>query len=208
MTLPVTLRGRVRVLREEVLADDWGVLRKAVVAHRGSDGRWREFPRETYDRGDGAAILLCDRGRRTVILTRQFRCPAYVNGHDELMIEVPAGLLEGRAPAAGVLRELEEETGYRVEAPTLVFDAFTSPGSVTERLHLFVAAYAPSDRVSEGGGLASEHEDIGVLELPFDEAVAMLADGRIRDAKTIILLQHAALHVFGPAAGPREEESP
>ena len=199
----MSLRDRVRVVREEVLADDWAVLRKTVVAFRGSDGEWTEFPRETYDRGDGAAILLYDPERRTVILTRQFRYPAFVNGHDDLLIEVPAGKLDGAAPAEGVLKELEEETGFRVDAPREVFDAFMSPGSVTERLHLFVAAYAPSDRVSEGGGLDSENEDIGVLELPFAEAMAMVGDGRIRDAKTIMLLQHAAIHVLGPDPGPQ-----
>ena len=202
----MSLRDRVRVLREEVLADDWATLKRTTVAHRGSDGEWREFPRETYDRGDGAAILPYDPERRTVILTRQFRYPAYVNGHDDLLIEAPAGLLEGAAPAEAVLKELEEETGYRVEAPREVFDAFMSPGSVTERLHLFVAAYAPADRVAEGGGLAAENEDIGVLELPFDEAMAMVVDGRIRDAKTIMLLQHVALHVLGPALGPGAKE--
>ena len=200
----VSIADRVRVVREEVLADDWAVLKKTTVAYRSADGAWREFPRETYDRGDGAAILLYDPERRTVILTRQFRYPAFVNGHDDLLIEVPAGLLEGAAPAEGVLKELAEETGYRVGAPREVFDAFMSPGSVTERLHLFVAPYGPADRVGEGGGLDAENEDIGVLELPFSEAMAMVASGRIRDAKTIMLLQHAALCLFGPQA----EETP
>ena len=204
----MSLADRVRVLHVETLADDWAVLRRTTVAYRGSDGAWREFPRETYDRGDGAAILLYDPDRRRVILTRQFRYPAYVNGHDDLLIEAPAGLLDGAAPAEGVLKELEEETGYRVGAPRQVFDAFMSPGSVTERLHLFVARYGPGDRVGEGGGLASENEDIGVLELPFDEAMAMVADGRIRDAKTIMLLQHLALDALGPGAAAREEEDP
>ena len=202
----MTLRDRVRVLREEVLSDDWAVLRKSVVAYRGSGGTWQEFPRETYDRGDGAAILLYDPDRGTVILTRQFRYPAYVNGHDDLLIEAPAGLLEDDSPAKGVLKELEEETGYRVSAPRQVFDAFMSPGSVTERLHLFVARYGPADRVGEGGGLAEEGEDIGVLELPFAEAMAMVADGRIRDAKTIMLLQHAALSLLSPEARARGED--
>ena len=204
----VSIADRVRVVREEMLADDWAVLKKTTVAYRGSDGAWSEFPRETYDRGDGAAILLYDPRRRTVILTRQFRYPAFVNGHDDLLIEAPAGLLEGASPAEGVLRELREETGFAVDAPREVFDAFMSPGSVTERLHLFVAAYAPSDRVGEGGGLDAENEDIGVLELPFSEAMAMVADGRIRDAKTIMLLQHVALDVLGPVARAREEGDP
>ena len=192
----MSLRERVRLVREEVLSDDWATLRRTTVAHRGSDGEWHELTRETYDRGDGAAILIYDLDRRTVILTRQFRYPAYVNGHDDLLIEVPAGLLDDAAPAEAVARELEEETGYRVGPPVEVFDAFMSPGSVTERLHLFVAPYAPSDRVGKGGGVASEHEDIEILEVPFEEAMAMVGRGLIRDAKTIMLLQHAALNLF------------
>lgn len=198
----------VRVLREEVLADDWGVLKKTTLALRGGDGAWSEVARETYDRGDGAAILLHDPERRTVILTRQFRYPAFVNGHPEPMVEVPAGQLDGDDPVAGVLRELEEETGYRVADPVAVMDVFTSPGSVTERLHLFAARYSPGDRVGEGGGVASEHEEIGVMETGFEEAMAMVADGRIRDAKTILLLQHAALHLMAPGPSSRGEEDP
>ena len=203
----VRLEDRVRVLREETLADDWGVLRKATVAYRREDGEWQEMPRETYDRGNGAAILLYDPDRRTVILTRQFRYPAFVNGHRDLLIEAPAGKLDGAAPAEAALKELEEETGYRARAPREVFDAFMSPGSVTERLHLFVAAYSAEDRVAPGGGLRREGEDIDVLELPFGEAMAMVRDGRIRDAKTIMLLQHAALEIF-PAAAPEPEPEP
>lgn len=120
-----------------------------------------------------------------MVLTRQFRYPAFVNGHDDLLIEVPAGLVNGASPAAGVLRELEEETGYRVEAPVLVFDAVMSPGSATERLHLSAAAHAPGDRIAKGGGLVAEGQDVAVLELPFDETTRMVGDGRIRDAKTI-----------------------
>lgn len=198
----MSIRDRVRVVSETVLADDWAVLKKTVVEWRGAGGAWTEMPRETYDRGDGAAILLVDSERRTVILTRQFRYPAFVNGHDDLLIEVPAGLLDGDAPAAAVLRELEEETGYRVGAPRQVFDAFMSPGSVTERLHLFVAPYDASDRVSDGGGVAAEGEEIGVIEVPLDVALGWVARGRIRDAKTVMLLQHVALH------GPHEPEEP
>lgn len=204
----MSLADRVRVLRVETLADDWAVLRKTWVAFRRESGAWQETPRETYDRGDGAAILLYDPTRRTVILTRQFLYPAYVNGHDDLLIEVPAGRLDDASPAERIAAEAEEETGYRVREPRLVFDAFMSPGSVTERLHLFVARYDARDRVSGGGGLREEGEDIGVLELGFEEAMAMLADGRIRDAKTIILLQHAALRIFGPGLEPACEDAP
>jgi len=133
------------------------------------------------------------------VLTRQFRYPAYVNGWDDLLIEAPAGLLDAASPEERIRAEAEEETGFRVRAPRKVFEAFTSPGSVTERLHFFVAPYEPADRVSHGGGVAAEGEDIELLELGFEEAMAMVADGRIADAKTIMLLQHAALAIFPPA---------
>jgi nudix-type nucleoside diphosphatase (YffH/AdpP family) len=198
----MSLAERVRVVREETLADDWGVLKKTTVAFRRASGEWQEMPRETYDRGNGVGVLLYDRARRTVVLARQFRYPAFVNGHPDLLIEVPAGKLDDASPAERIRAEAEEETGFRVREPREVFDAFMSPGSVTERLHLFVAAYEPGDRVAEGGGLRAEGEDIDVLEVPFEEAMAMVADGRIRDAKTILLLQHAALAIFAPKEAP------
>jgi nudix-type nucleoside diphosphatase (YffH/AdpP family) len=152
--------------------------------------------RETYDRGNGATILLYDPQRRTVLLTRQFRYPAFVNGHDDLLIETPAGLLDDASPEDRIRAEVEEETGYRVCNVRQVFDAFMSPGSVTERLHFFVGAYSGADRVSEGGGNAEEGEDIERLEPTIEEALEMIADGCIRDGKTIMLLQYAALHIF------------
>ena len=191
----------IRVTRVETLSDDWYVLRKTTFERRRRDGRWQSLSRETYDRGNGATVLLVDRRRRTVVLTRQFRFPTWVNGNaDGRLIETAAGLLDGADPAARIRAEAEEETGYRLRSVEPVFDAFTSPGSVTERLHCFVAEYDARDRVSGGGGDAEEGEDIEVLELPFDEAFAMIGDGRIRDAKTIMLLQHAALSIFAPAA--------
>jgi nudix-type nucleoside diphosphatase (YffH/AdpP family) len=147
---------------------------------------------------DAAAILLYDLRRRTVVLTRQFRYPAFVNGHDDLMIEVPAGLLDAATPEECIRAEAEQEAGFRVRAPRKVFEAFMSPGSVTERLHLFVAAYDSSDRIGEGGGLQHEGEDIEVFELDFDAAMAMVARGEIVDAKTIMLLQYGALQLFAP----------
>ena len=135
-----------------------------------------------------------------MVLTRQFRYPAFVNGHDDLMVEVPAGVLDAASPEDCIRAEAEQEAGYRVRAPRKVFEAFMSPGAVTERLHFFVAEYEPSDRVGDGGGLHDEGEDIEVFELPFDEALAMVTRGAIVDAKTIMLLQYAALKLFSPAA--------
>jgi nudix-type nucleoside diphosphatase (YffH/AdpP family) len=182
---------RIRIVEERVLSKDWYVLRKTTFDYQRRDGTWQRQSRETYDRGNGASILLYNRARRTVILTRQFRFPSYVNGQsDGMLIEACAGLLDRDDPIACIQRESEEETGYRVRQ---VFDTFMSPGSVTERLHLFVASYEARDKVSEGGGDEDEGEEIEVLELGFDEALAMMARGEIRDGKTIILLQHAAL---------------
>lgn len=188
---------RVRVKAVEVLSDDWAVLKKTTFAFRRADGVWQEQSRETYDRGNGAVILLYDQTRRTVLLTRQFRYPAFVSGYDDLLVEAPAGLLDEASPEERIRAELEEETGYSVAHVERVFDVFMSPGSVTERLFFFIGRYAPRDRTAQGGGDAAEGEDIEVMEVPFDAAIAMVADGRIRDAKTIILLQHAALHIFG-----------
>jgi nudix-type nucleoside diphosphatase (YffH/AdpP family) len=152
--------------------------------------------REAYDRGHGAAILLYNLERGTVVLTRQFRLPAFVTGYDELLVEVPAGLLDEAAPEERIKAEAEEEAGFRVERVRKVYEAFMSPGSVTERLHFFVAEYDPSSRVGRGGGVESEGEDIEVFEPTFAEAQAMVARGEIADAKTIMLLQYAALHLF------------
>lgn len=187
-----------RVLVEEVttLSDDWYVLKKSTFSFLRADGSWQRQSRETYDRGNGATILLYDLGRRTVILTRQFRYPAFVNGHDDLLIEAPAGLLDNAAPEERIRAETEEETGFRVRDVRQIFDAFMSPGSVTERLHFFVGEYRLEDRTSAGGGNEAEGEDIAVIELGIDEAISMIGSGAIRDGKTIMLLQHAALTLF------------
>ncbi|PRD57880.1 NUDIX domain-containing protein [Phyllobacterium myrsinacearum] len=190
------LADRVRVRTVKILADDWFVLKKTTFDYLRRDGTWQTQNRETYDRGNGAVILLYDRARRTVILTRQFRYPAFVNGCTELLIEAPAGLLDNISPEERIRKEAEEETGYRVQHVRKVFEAFMSPGSVTEKLYFFAGEYTSSDRVSDGGGEAAEGEDIDVLELPFDEALAMIGRGAIEDGKTIMLLQYAALHIF------------
>ncbi len=194
----MSLENRVQVRSVEVLSDQWYVLRKTTFDYLRRDGTWQRQTRETYDRGNGATILLYDPRRRTVILTRQFRLPAYVNGHSGMLIETPAGLLDAELPEVRIVAELEEETGFRIERVQRVFDAFMSPGSVTERVHFFVAEYDPSSRTATGGGVAEEGEDIEVLEMPFDEAVQAIAEGGIVDGKTIMLLQYAQLHLFPP----------
>ena len=192
----MSIAPRIRVEEVEVLSDDWFVLKKTTFAFLRSDGTWQRQSRETYDRGNGATILLYDPRRRTVVLTRQLRYPAFVNGHDDLLIEAPAGLLDAAEPEVRIRAEVEEETGFQVREVRQVFDAFMSPGSVTERLHFFVGEYAPGDRKSAGGGNVAEGEDIAVLEVDLDEALAMIDAGTIRDGKTIMLLQYAALKLM------------
>ena len=185
----------------ELLAAAWHVLRRTTFDQRRRDGRWTTEQRETYDRGNGAALLPYDVARRTVLLTRQFRFPAYVNGSpDGMLVEAAAGLLDEQDAETAVRREATEELGVVVGEVTRVFDVFTSPGSVTERVVCFAAPYTPADRVTAGGGVAEEGEDIEVLELDVDEALAMVDDGRIADAKTIMLLQWAVLR--GPFRRP------
>ncbi|WP_062218650.1 NUDIX domain-containing protein [Aureimonas sp. D3] len=196
----MSIAHRVRVEDVTLLSDDWFVLKKTVLSYQRGDGSWQRMARETYDRGNGATILLYDPERRTVILVRQFRYPAFVNGHDDFLIETPAGLLDQASPEERIRAETEEETGFRVRDVREVFDAFMSPGSVTERLHFFVARYEAGDRASEGGGLLEEGEDIDVLELTIEEAMGLIAAGAIRDGKTIMLLQYAALNLFSATA--------
>ncbi|WP_412557907.1 NUDIX domain-containing protein [Thalassospira sp. MIT1370] len=186
--------ANIRIDDIECLSDNWYHLYRVSFDLKRSDGSWQHQTREAYERGNGAGILLYNRADRTVILTRQFRLPSFVNGNpDGMLIEVPAGLLDDRDPAAAVIAEVEEETGYRIGKPQKVFELFMSPGSVTERLHLFVAEVRRDHREGDGGGLHEEGEDIHVLEIAFDDIASMISDGRIRDAKTIILLQHGLL---------------
>jgi nudix-type nucleoside diphosphatase (YffH/AdpP family) len=192
MTAPI--HTRVRIRHEEILANEWSVLKKITFDYQRRDGTWQTQSRETYDRGNAAAILLYNRAAKTVVLVRQFRLPAWVNGHPEPLIEVPAGRIEGNDAEACIRQEAEEETGYRPGPLRRVFDAFMSPGSITERQACFVAPYDPAHRVAAGGGNAHEGEDIEVLEPTLDEALAMVERGDIADAKTIMLLQYARLH--------------
>mgnify|MGYP001051352206 FL=1 len=190
----------VKLLDVQVLSDNWYVLRKVTCSLRRRDGQWQTMSREAYDRGNGAALLLFDPRRSTVVLTRQFRLPAFLNGcADGLLIETCAGLLDGDDPETCIRREAEEETGYRVRQPRKVSEAYMSPGSVTEKLHLFVAEYEPGDRIRSGGGLEGEGEDIEVIEMPLADALAGIANGTIQDGKTIMLLQHVALGLLGHA---------
>ena len=185
---------RVVVHDVELVAAGWHVLRRTFLEVQRSDGQWDSRTSETYDRGNGATILLYDVARRTVLLTRQFRYPVYVNGHpDGMLVEAAAGLLDDDAAEAAIRREAEEELGVIVGELEHLFDVFMSPGSVTERLHFYAAGYTPQDRTGEGGGIAAEGEDIEVLELAFDDALTMIDTGEIADAKTIMLLQWAAL---------------
>ncbi|MFE5340075.1 NUDIX domain-containing protein [Isoptericola sp. NPDC056578] len=183
------------VVREvEVTSDGWHVLRRTTFDHRRRDGSWHTLQRETYDRGDGATILLHDDARSTVLLTRQFRFPAYVNDHpDGMLIETAAGLLDDDDPETAIRREVAEELGVAVGPVEHVFTAYMSPGSVTEKVHFYAAPYTPHDRVGPGGGIAHEGEDIEAVELRRDDALAMVRDGRIVDGKTIMLLQWWAL---------------
>jgi nudix-type nucleoside diphosphatase (YffH/AdpP family) len=192
----MSVADRIRVKNVRLLSDAHYTLKTTTFAWRRNDGTWQTQHRETYDRGNGATLLPYNLEQRTVVLVRQFRYPAYVNGHDDLLIEAAAGLLDDASPEARIRAEAEEETGYRLHDVRYVFEAFMSPGAVTEKLHFFVAEYEPSMRVGSGGGIAAEGEEIEVLELSIDEALAMIGDGRIIDAKTIMLLQYAALHVF------------
>ena len=192
----MSISDRIRVKTVRVLSDAYGKLKNTTLEWRRSSGEWQTQQRETYDRGGAATILPYNLARRTVVLVRQFRYPPYASGYDDLMIEAAAGLLDDASPEGRIRMEAEEEIGYRLREVRKIFAAFMSPGAVTEKIHFFVAAYEPDMRVSDGGGLAHEGEDIEVLELSIDEALLMIADGRIVDAKTIMLLQYAALHLF------------
>lgn len=188
------MAGSVRVLSRDVLFRGFGRIVKFMIERRRYDGRMQTFARELYDAGDGAAILLYDPARGTVVLVKQFRLPALVNGGHEQLIEVCAGKLEGEDPVAGIVREAEEETGFRVREPRRLFEAYMSPGSFSEKLTFFVAHYSESDRIGKGGGVDGTDEDIEILEPTLDDALRMIETGEIIDAKTILLLHYAALH--------------
>jgi nudix-type nucleoside diphosphatase (YffH/AdpP family) len=182
---------RVRIFTREVLSKGWATLTRYVFDLRRRDGSWQRLTREVQDHGNAVAVLPVDRDRGTVLLVRQFRLPAHLNGHDGMLIEACAGIIDpGESAEAAVVREAEEELGYRVHDVEPLFDAFVGPGSVTERMVYCTARYTPADRVSSGGGAAHEGEDIEVIEMPLDEAFSKVAGGEIADTKTILLIQH------------------
>jgi ADP-ribose pyrophosphatase len=185
---------RVKIVSDTTLSQGWTRLSDYQLDYTDRNGETQRIKREIYHRTPAACILLHDRKRDIVVLVKQFRLPAYLIGEPAFMIEVPAGLLDGEDAEEAIRREAMEETGYRVRDVRFVFKALSSPGSVTEVIHFFHASIDLSDRVEEGGGLADEHEDIEVLELPLDKAVAMINDGEIIDAKTIMVLQWAVIN--------------
>ena len=189
---------RIRIAGEEILANDYYPLKKVTYEQLRRDGGWQEQQREVYDAASGAAVLLYNRERRTVVLTRQFRLGARLNGHDGFLLEAAAGVLDDDAPPAERARiEAREETGYEVERLEPVMQLFPSPGSLTEKIHLFVAEYDPARRCGDGGGKPEEGEDIEVIEMDFDDALALIDTGGIVDAKTVLLLLHLERRVLG-----------
>ena len=185
----------IRNLQTTVLSDNWYTLRKVTYEFLGRDGKWQTQSREAYDRGNGATILLYNKANQTVILTRQFRMPTYLNGNaDGYLIETCAGLLDKDNPEDCIRKETEEETGYKITSVQKAFEAYMSPGSVTEILYFFTAEYTKDMKVSDGGGLEEETEHIEVLELPFTQALQMLKTGEIKDAKTMMLLQYEQIN--------------
>ncbi len=185
----------IEILKTEILSDNWYFLRKITYSYQKKDGTKLTQSREAYDRGNGATILLYNKQQQTVILTRQFRLPTFVNGNETgMLIETCAGLLDKDNPEDCIRRETEEETGYKITDVRKVFEAYMSPGSVTEILYFFIAEYSKAMKVTDGGGVEYEEENIEVLELPFSNAMNMMKSGEIKDGKTIMLLQYLALH--------------
>lgn len=185
----------IKIQKTELLSDNWYILNKVTFDYQKKDNSWITQKREVYNRGNGAGILLYNSKEKKVILTRQFRLPTYLNENKSgMMIEICAGLLDADHPEQCIIRETEEETGYRLTTVHKVMETYMSPGAVTEILHLFIGEYDESMKVSDGGGVAHEEENIDVLEMPYDEAYAMIESGQIKDAKTIMLLQYAKIN--------------
>lgn len=189
--------GSVRNIEKELLSDNWYSLNKVTFEYQREDGTWETQIREAYDRGNGAVILLYNKEKNTVVLTRQFRMPTYINGNkDGMMIEACAGILEKGNAEETIKMEVEEETGYKIDKVEKIFESYMSPGSVTEILHFFIGKYEDQMKVSAGGGATDETENIEVLEMTFDHALKLLENGKIRDAKTIMLLQWAQINTL------------
>lgn len=188
------MQNNVKILKTEILSDNWYILKKITYEYLKGDGKKQVQTREAYDRGNGATILLYNKEQKTIILTRQFRLPTFINGNETgMLIEACAGLLDKDNAIDCIRRETEEETGYKVTNITKVFEAYMSPGSVTEMLSFFIAEYTNEMKISEGGGLEHEGENIEVLEFFFDDALHMTETGEIKDGKTIMLLQYLRL---------------
>lgn len=187
--------NRVKNIKSTLLSDNYYILKKLNFDYLMEDGTWVNQMREVYDRGDGAGILLYNREKKTVVLTKQFRMPTYMNANKEgFLVEVCAGMLDKDNPEACIIRETEEEVGYKIKEVKKVFEAYSSPGVMTEKMYFFIGEYTDDMKVSNGGGLDIEHEDIEVLEMPFYQAVKMLNNGEINDTRTIVLLQYAQIH--------------
>lgn len=186
----------IKITQTELLSNNWYILNKVTFDYQKADDSIITQKREVYDRGNGAAILLYNKENKTIILTRQFRLPTYLNGNQNgMMIEVCAGLLDQDEPEQCIIRETEEETGYRISKVQKIMETYMSPGAITEILYLFIGEYDASMKVSEGGGLDHEQEDIEVIEMPFEKAYNMIATGELKDAKTIMLLQYAKINL-------------
>ena len=185
----------IRINDTTILSDNWYILKKVTYEYRNKKGDWETHSREAYDRGNGATILLYNTENRTVILTRQFRLPTFINGNESgMLVETCAGLLDADNAEDCIRKETEEETGYKITGVKKIFEAYMSPGSVTEILYFFVAAYTSTMKVSDGGGLQEEQGNIEVLELDFETAYNMISTGEIKDGKTIMLLQYAKIN--------------
>lgn len=184
----------IEIIKTEILSDNWYTLKKVTYQYSKPDGTVQQQSREAYDRGNGAVILLYNISSQTVILTRQFRIPTYINGNESgMLIEACAGLLDQDSPQDCIRRETEEETGYQIKEAQKIFEAYMSPGSVTEILHFFIAEYTTNMKVSDGGGLEEEEEHIEILEIKIEDALHMIDTGEIKDGKTIMLLQYIKL---------------
>ncbi|MHA8112924.1 GDP-mannose pyrophosphatase NudK [Kosakonia cowanii] len=180
---------KIAVIKDKILSENYFVLRNITYDLTRQNGEVIRHKREVYDRGNGATILLYNREKQSVVLIRQFRIASWVNGNESgMLIEACAGLLDDDEPEVCIRKEAVEETGYEVGEVRKVFELYMSPGGVTEIVHFFVAEYSDAQRANNGGGV--EDEDIEVLELPFEQALAMVASGEIRDGKAVILLQY------------------
>lgn len=188
------MNDSIKIIKNEIICKSWHTLKKVTFEHLQKDGTWQKQSREAYDRGNGAVILLYNKEQNSVILTKQFRMPTYINGNDTgMLIEACAGLLDNDKPEAAIKRETEEETGYKITDVRKIYEAYMSPGSVTEILYFFIAEYSKEMKVNEGGGVAHEQENIEVLEMDFNMAMKMIETGEIKDAKTIMLVQYLRL---------------